>query len=82
MDEPGRRPLLLHGVKQGLADQPGGHSLSHRITHDFTGKHIFEACQREPALVYGDIGDITGPDFVGLWRFSATGREWEEWVVA
>nr|AID21744.1 integrase catalytic region [Aeromonas hydrophila]AID21758.1 integrase catalytic region [Aeromonas hydrophila] len=66
MDAPGWRPLLLHGAKQGLADQPGGHSLSHRITHYFTGKHILEACQIEPALVGSDIGDITGPDFVGF----------------
>ncbi len=42
-DESGGRPLLLHGAKQSLADQPGGHSLSHLIAHYFTSKHILEA---------------------------------------
>jgi len=62
MDKPNRLPLLLHSPKQRLTDQPGGHSLSHHITHYLTGKHILETSQIKPTFVGGDIGDITGPD--------------------
>ncbi len=68
MDKPNERPLLLHSPKQRLTDQPVGHSLSLRITHNLTGKHILETSQIKPAFVGSDIGDITGPEFVGLRR--------------
>ncbi len=58
------RPFSCYGLKQRLANQTPGQTLSHRIAHDITGKKVLMAGNIQPSFVGGHIGYITHPGLI------------------